>query len=88
MRAIDLGSAQLAANFLPQFEREEMQRRLAALPSVALGDQRPRGWWVVQDETYTRFQCSRCKCKNFGQRWNYCPACGADMDLEAANGQN
>ena len=46
---------------------------------LTLDDLRPKGRWITQDETFTAFQCSRCECKNFGQRWNYCPNCGADM---------
>lgn len=52
---------------------------LDAQPTLTIDDLRPKGRWITQDETFTAFQCSRCECKNFGQRWNYCPACGADM---------
>ena len=41
-----------------------------------------RGRWVNQDNTYTRWQCSVCKGRNFHMRSNYCSACGAKMDLE------
>ena len=41
-----------------------------------------RGKWIAQDETYTRWFCSECKSKNHHKRTNYCPNCGAKMDLE------
>lgn len=36
--------------------------------------------WIVQDGTFTRFECSRCHTKNHHTRWNYCPHCGAKME--------
>ena len=54
---------------------------LAQSPTITLDDLRPKGRWIVQDETFTRFRCSHCECKNFGQRWNFCPACGAEMEV-------
>lgn len=41
-----------------------------------------RGLWIVQDNTYTRYMCSECQSKNYGGHENYCPNCGAKMDLE------
>lgn len=40
------------------------------------------GKWVNQDETYTRWYCSECKSGNHAGGTNYCPNCGAKMDLE------
>ena len=40
------------------------------------------GRWVAQDNTFTRFMCSECKSKNHHERTEYCPNCGAKMDLE------
>ena len=51
------------------------------LKEITLDDLRPKGRWIVQDKTFTRFRCSHCECKNFGQRWNFCPACGAEMEV-------
>lgn len=36
--------------------------------------------WIVQDDTFTRFECSRCHTKNHHTRWDYCPSCGAKME--------
>ena len=38
-----------------------------------------QGEWIRQDETYTRFQCSRCLSENHHGYGNYCPNCGAKM---------
>lgn len=40
---------------------------------------RKQGEWIRQDETYTRFQCSRCLSENHHGYGNYCPNCGAFM---------
>lgn len=42
-------------------------------------DIRKQGKWIRQDETYTRFQCSRCLSENHHGYGNYCPNCGAKM---------
>ena len=36
--------------------------------------------WIVQDDTFTRFECSGCHTKNHHTRWDYCPSCGAKME--------
>ena len=36
--------------------------------------------WIVQDDTFTRFECSRCHAKNHHTRWNYYPNCGSLME--------
>lgn len=36
--------------------------------------------WIAQDDTFTRFECSRCHTKNHHTRWDYCPSCGAKME--------
>ena len=43
------------------------------------------GHWIVQDSSFTRFQCSVCLSKNHSTRWPYCCLCGAKMDEEATN---
>ena len=40
------------------------------------------GRWIAQDETFTHFMCSACESKNHRGGDNYCPNCGAKMDLE------
>jgi rRNA maturation endonuclease Nob1 len=37
------------------------------------------GRWIRQDDTFTRFRCSACSTVNHRVRWQFCPACGADM---------
>ena len=53
---------------------------------------RPTGYWIRQDDTYTRFQCSNCKTKNHPGGQPFCPLCGADMrtkkQKEEANGNS
>ena len=36
--------------------------------------------WIVQDDTFTRFECSGCHTKNHHTLWDYCPSCGAKME--------
>lgn len=36
--------------------------------------------WIVQDDTFTRFECSRCHTRNHHTRWHYCPNCGSLME--------
>lgn len=36
--------------------------------------------WIVQDDTFTKFECSGCHTKNHSTRWDYCPSCGAKME--------
>lgn len=43
-------------------------------------DRTARWRWIVQDGTFTRFECSGCHTKNHHTRWNYCPNCGAKME--------
>ncbi len=38
------------------------------------------GRWINQDSTYTKYQCSACKERNFDGVGRYCPNCGAKMD--------
>ena len=40
------------------------------------------GWWIRQDNTFTRYMCSECESKNHAGHENYCPNCGAKMDKE------
>lgn len=42
------------------------------------------GRWINQDNTYTKYQCSACKERNFDGVGRYCPNCGAKMDKEEA----
>ena len=42
-----------------------------------------RAYWIVLDNTFTRFRCNACK-SDSDTRWDYCPHCGAKMDEEIA----
>ena len=53
---------------------------LKRIPSVAIKNLHPMAEWIVQDGTFTMFECSRCHTKNHHTRWNYCPNCGARME--------
>lgn len=43
------------------------------------------GRWINQDNTYTKYQCSACKERNFDGVGRYCPNCGARMDKEESD---
>lgn len=53
---------------------------LKSIPSVAIKNLHPMAEWIVQGDTFTRFECSRCHTRNHHTRWNYCPNCGARME--------
>lgn len=38
-----------------------------------------RGHWIARDDTFTKYRCSVCGTGDHHVRWNFCPACGADM---------
>lgn len=52
---------------------------IAEVPTFGLDDLRPKGRWIAQDETLTKFMCSVCASKNYGGYEKFCPHCGADM---------
>lgn len=54
-------------------------REIVKAPTLTLADLRPKGRWITQDETFTKFMCSVCKSKNYGGYEKFCPNCGADM---------
>lgn len=49
-------------------------------PTLTLDDLMPKGRWIAQDETLTKFMCSVCESKNHGGHEKFCPVCGARMD--------
>lgn len=57
---------------------------LAQTSTLTLDDLRPKGRWIAQDETLTKFMCSVCESKNYGGYEKFCPNCGADMRKEGA----
>ena len=54
-------------------------RCMEQTPTITLADLRPKGRWIAQDETLTKFMCSVCESKNYGGYEKFCPNCGADM---------
>lgn len=54
--------------------------------SVLAADVAPvvHGHWIRQDESFTRFKCSNPECgiENCSGFENYCPNCGAKMDID------
>lgn len=50
--------------------------RIKRLPTV---EERLKGKWIPQDNTYTRFMCSVCKGENHKSHEKFCSDCGADM---------
>ena len=57
----------------------EMLDEIENLPTI---DAVPvvHGRWINQDSTYTRYECSVCKARNYGGHERFCPNCGAKMD--------
>ena len=43
------------------------------------------GYWIPQDNTYTKFMCSDCKGRNHDGSGKYCSECGCIMDGEVNN---
>lgn len=56
-----------------------MRMALACAPTIECNPVKQMSW-IVQDETYTRFQCGSCKSKNFERTWSFCPLCGAQWN--------
>lgn len=65
------------------FHPEAKKSVVGALDEIAAVDAEPvrHGRWIRQDNTFTRYMCSECESKNHGGHENYCPSCGAKMDL-------
>ena len=61
----------------------DMYRRLKRLPAA---DVRPvvRGKWIDTDNYYQRWKCSVCGCHTRDAEPNFCPNCGAQMDMREA----
>lgn len=54
--------------------------------TYTLDDLRPKGRWLPQPEDWREqmegHRCSLCGFEYFGSRFDFCPHCGAKMDLE------
>ena len=66
---------------LGKIPKGELLWKIEQLPAVEAAPV-VHGRWIVQDDGRTRFMCSICGSKNYQQHYNYCPNCGAKMDLE------
>ena len=60
--------------------RDAWNRRCDA-PTTDPEELRLRGHWIAQDEGRTRFACSECSMHNLPWRAQYCPNCGAKMEV-------
>lgn len=66
-----------SSNFVNGIETVlEYAQNLPAVDAVPV----VHGWWINQDSTYTRYECSVCKARNYGGHERFCPNCGAKMD--------
>lgn len=74
-------AAKEAVKYIPWCDWSAVGRTLDELEVVDAEPVR-HGRWICQDEGRTRFMCSDCKAQNYGGFENYCPNCGAKMDLE------
>lgn len=58
--------------------------KIKAAPAVDAEPVR-HGYWIPQDNTYTKFMCSDCKGRNHDGSGKYCSECGCKMDAEVNN---
>ena len=54
---------------------------IADIPTADVAPVRKGRWVCVDTDTEQFFLCNRCKKKEYWES-NYCPECGAEMDLE------
>ena len=66
-----------------------MRERVNMAPTLTLDDLRPKGRWEQYPEDWREQiiggKCSLCGFAYYGNRFNFCPSCGADM-REKKNG--
>ena len=81
MRPIDADAITYCSYDLDRYHsfRAVDEEEIAEMPTLTLDDLRPKGRWIRQDDTFTRFQCSECKAENYAGHERFCPNCGADM---------
>ena len=63
-----------------------VRRELEQFPSVDAESVR-HGYWMPQDNTYTKFMCSDCKGRNHDGSGKYCSECGCKMDVDVQHGK-
>ena len=61
-------------------ERREILNEIDNLPSVE--PERKTGHWIDTDNYYQRWKCSECGCHTRDAKPNYCPNCGAKMEMK------
>ena len=78
-----LVSACLMSQNCPMFIAAKIDQMIDCEPAA---DVAPvvHGHWIRQDESFTRFKCSNPECgiENCSGFENYCPNCGAKMDID------
>ena len=70
-----LGKEQSASSGFTCYVLQNVVDYIKTVPSIERTAE-----WIVQDDTFTRFECSRCHTKHHHTRWNYCPSCGSLME--------
>ena len=63
----------------------ECKMRAREAPTLTLDDLRPNGRWLHHENGVA--YCSECETDAVEDGTNFCPECGAKMDLEDAHGQ-
>ena len=75
------------ANSAPIYLNADACEQIKYMPTVDVVEV-VHGHWIRQDESFTRYKCSNPECgaENYGGFENYCPNCGAKMDMEEHSG--
>lgn len=76
MRTIDADALKEAFE-MDGYKSPYVARLIDACPTV---ETVKHGFWMLQDDTYTRRMCSVCESANHEGWESYCPNCGAKMD--------
>ena len=60
---------------------EKFEAAILKIPAADVAEVRHGRWLCVDTDTEQFFLCNRCKKKEYWES-NYCPNCGAKMDVE------
>ena len=66
---------------IPYLQAAKVLREVSDAPTADVAPVRHGRWVCVDTDTEQFFLCNRCKKKEYWES-NYCPECGARMDLE------
>ena len=69
------------AELVPIFRMKQWFDHIEGIPSA----ERRGRWFIKKDVTFPHMVCSECKKPFYGNMndtWNYCPNCGARMEVE------